>query len=375
MKLIAEYVSPGHPDRLCDNVVKRIVDLAVHYDDKALVGIECAVHTNNVFIDGRIAQTCRNSDYLMTYGIIEDLIREVYADAGYNKKYGPDPNDLIITNDVCLDELSDAERKIRKYSDDQNIVCGFAINDVNTRYLPIEHYLANYIGENLWKWYKENKIDFLGPDFKVMVEIEENYSISYSDYSYDWNRLTLSFQHDNSISYEDLYKTVKAQVDRILAQFVSEIKVNKDNYKNLKDIDDDKFLFNGAGDFIDGGPNGDNGLSGKKLVIDYYGPRVPIGGGAIYGKDYHKVDFCGAFRARQFALQLLKENNSYMVYTKLAWSPGDEAPYLIDAYGIDRFGTMMRFDENKFPARDWFSIDCINKDNNFKEKQRIIDYY
>ena len=64
-----------------------------------------------------------------------------------------------------------------------------------------------------------------------------------------------------------------------------------------------------------------------------------------------------------------------MVYTKLAWSPGDEAPSFIDAYQVDRFGTRLKFDEKIFPARDWFSIECINKDNNFKEKQRIIDYY
>ena len=265
MKLIAEYVSPGHPDRICDEIVKRIVDCTCYFNSSALVGIECAVHTNKIFIDGRIAK--RVSNYSITEEMIDHLIRDTYKDAGYCKKYGPAPEDLIIVKDLCMDILSDAEKNIRKYSDDQNIVCGFAINDVNTRYLPIEHYLANYIGENLWEWYKENKMDFLGPDFKVMVEIKENNSISDSDYSYDWEGLTLSFQHDSSISYKDLYKTLKAQVVRILEQFVNEIKVNKDSYKNLKNINDDKFLFNGAGDFIQGGPHGDNGLSGKKLVI------------------------------------------------------------------------------------------------------------
>ena len=223
MKLIAEYVSPGHPDRICDEVVRRIVNGVCAYDRDALVGLECAVHTDKVFIDGRIASD--NILHRMTEKKISQIIRNTYSDIGYNKKYGPAPNDLIITNDVCVDVLSDDVRVIRKYSDDQNVVCGFAINDVNTKYMPIEHYLANYVGENLWNWYKECKIDFLGPDFKVMVEIEENNSLSDSEYSYDWERLTLSFQHNNTLSYKELYKAIKEQIDKILEQFTSEIKV------------------------------------------------------------------------------------------------------------------------------------------------------
>ena len=81
-----------------------------------------------------------------------------------------------------------------------------------------------------------------------------------------------------------------------------------------------------------GGPEGDNGLAGKKLCIDFYGPSIPIGGGAIYGKDPHKIDVCGALRAREVALKLVKEQGFYSVFVTLAWSPGEESPYIIEAY-------------------------------------------
>ena len=131
---------------------------------------------------------------------------------------------------------------------------------------------------------------------------------------------------------------------------------------SLSEISDDKFYLNGAGDFIQGGPEGDNGLSGKKLCIDFYGPEIPIGGGAIYGKDPHKIDVCGALRARELAVKLVKEYGFYSVFTSLAWSPGEKFPHSVTAYEIDEFGTRMEIDKELLPPNDYFSIDCINND-------------
>ena len=371
MKLIAEYVSPGHPDRLCDTICKSIVDWTLLFESNALVGIECAVNRNKVFLDGRIAGRLEK----IIERDIAAMVRRTYGEAGYNENFLPAPHDLEIINEIKLEELSEEEKGIRKFSDDQNIVCGFAVNNIHTKYMPIEQYLVLYIGDRMCRVRKFDNTGFVGPDFKIMIDIEEEYDSNKNIFRYKWNKLTLSVEHSIGAAYIDMYKYIKRNVDIILEDFVNDMKDDENDYSELKTISDEKFLYNGAGDFIDGGPYGDNGLSGKKLVIDFYGPRVPIGGGAIYGKDYHKVDFCGAFRARQFALKLLKENNSYMAYTKLAWSPGDEMPYLIDAYQVDRFGTRLNFDEKSFPARDWFSIECINRDNDFRHKQRIIDYY
>ena len=121
-------------------------------------------------------------------------------------------------------------------------------------------------------------------------------------------------------------------------------------------------VFNGVGDFLNGGPNGDNGLSGKKLVVDFYGTNVPIGGGAIYGKDPHKVDVVGAKRCRDLALLLCKELNYKEVFTRLVFSPGQEEPHSIEAYGIDEFGTRYKIPQENIPPRDWFSICCASKE-------------
>ena len=127
---IAEYVSPGHPDRLADAIVESVVDLAVLRDPEALVGVECAVHTDHVFIDGRIAAgrgTCA-----VTHGEIEDLARDVYRAAGYGGLWKPAPEDLRVIQNVCLEPLSDEERAIRQYSDDQNVVSGYACDHPET---------------------------------------------------------------------------------------------------------------------------------------------------------------------------------------------------------------------------------------------------
>ena len=170
---IAEYVSPGHPDRLADAIVESVVDLAVLRDPEALVGVECAVHTDHVFIDGRIAAgrgTCA-----VTHGEIEDLARDVYRAAGYGGLWKPAPEELRVIQNVCLEPLSDEERAIRQYSDDQNVVSGYACDHPETDYLPPAHFIARYIGRKVDAW-RRTLPDKFGPDFKVLVHLAEKVS-------------------------------------------------------------------------------------------------------------------------------------------------------------------------------------------------------
>ena len=129
---IAEYVSPGHPDRLADAIVESIVDLAVGRDSEALVGVECAVHTDHVFIDGRIAAGRAASPLAATCAVsneeIEAIVRGVYRKAGYGGIWIHAPEKLKVIQNVCLEPLSDDERAIRSLSDDQNVVAGYACN-------------------------------------------------------------------------------------------------------------------------------------------------------------------------------------------------------------------------------------------------------
>jgi S-adenosylmethionine synthetase len=124
----------------------------------------------------------------------------------------------------------------------------------------------------------------------------------------------------------------------------------------------ENFILNGMGDFIVGGPEGDNGLSGKKLAVDFYGPEIPIGGGAICGKDPHKVDVAGAFRARELALRLLKERGGNAITVRLGWTPGDAAPAFREAERVDSLGMTHPIPASALPPEDWFRIDSIVAD-------------
>ena len=351
MKYYAEYVSRGHPDRLCDQIVERIVKFVVSKDKDALCGLECAVHTNKVFVDGRIA--AGKDKVVIDNEKIKEIVKDVYDDAHYYGAFHPYSEELEIILDVCIETLSDDERDLRQYSDDQNVVNGYAINNPYTNYLPVAHFLANRIGDAFWF----KRYGYTGPDYKILVQINDDCG------KYEWDRLTISVQHDNP--FAAIYCGVKRIIDEALCELFKGTK-----FDSLSKIEEKKFYLNGAGDFIQGGPNGDNGLSGKKLCIDFYGPEIPIGGSAICGKDPHKIDVCGAFRARELALKLVKEYGYYSVFTSLAWSPGEKYPHSIKAYSIDEFGTRMEIDASLLPPNDWFSIECINKDLKLNEMDR-----
>ncbi len=375
---IAEYVSPGHPDRLADTIVESVVDLAVSRDPEALVGVECAVHTDQVFVDGRIA--VGHGHCAVTHEEIEDLARDVYRAAGYGGLWKPAPEDLRVIQNVCLEPLSDEERAIRQYSDDQNVVSGYACDHPETDYLPPAHFIARYIGRKVDAW-RRTVPDKFGPDFKVLVHLAEKKVSDTTEMvpdtgklvpdtrklvpdtrklvtdtgklvtGYEWRRLTLSIQHAENVYAQERHELVAPVVREALAELEAR------GLHGIGTLPADKFVLNGAGDFIQGGPEGDNGLSGKKLAIDFYGPEIPIGGGAICGKDPHKVDVAGAFRARELALKLLQEGRGrHAVTVRLGWTPGDAAPAFREAEATDSLGLSRPIPQSEFPPEDWFSI-------------------
>ena len=360
---IAEYVSPGHPDRLADAIVESIVDLAVGRDPEALVGVECAVHTDHVFIDGRIA--AGKGKCAVSNEEIEEIARKVYREAGYGGIWIHAPEKLKVVQNVCLEPLSDDERAIRSLSDDQNVVTGFACNHPETDYLPPAHFIANYIGRKLDGW-RRTVSDKFGPDFKVLVHIYDNGG------RYEWRRLTLSIQHAEGVYAQERHELVTPVVREALA----ELEVR--GLRGIADLRPDQFVLNGAGDFIQGGPEGDNGLSGKKLAVDFYGPEVPIGGGAICGKDPHKVDVAGAFRARDLALKLLKEKKAKAVTVRLGWTPGDASPAFREAEATDSLGMAHPIPESDMPSADWFSIAATVADDgltDLRRRDRVLSGY
>lgn len=352
--LFAEYVSPGHPDRLADAIVEGIVDAALAADPDALVGVEAAVHTDKVFVDGRVAAGRGPGDAL-TPDRIDAIARAAYRQAGYSGLWQPAPERLAVTQDLCLGPLSDEERDIRPLSDDQNVVIGYACASPATHFLPPAHWLAWRIGTGIAQWRDAGAANRFGPDFKVLPHLIATVDAQGARV-YEWQRLTVSMQHAPGVGYEAQYRLLLPVLRAVLAELES---------AGLPGVaasfTPDKLYLNGAGDFEQGGPHGDNGLSGKKLVVDHYGPSIPIGGGALCGKDPHKVDRCGALRARQWARRLVAAGAAE-ARTTLCWCPGSGEPHHIEAQTCDTLGFWRPVPPDQCPPPDLFSIRCTVSD-------------
>ena len=338
---LAEWVSPGHPDRLADGIAEAIVDRMVRLDPEAAVGVEVAVHADQVFVTGTIAAGS------VTPALdLADLCAQVYRSAGYGDRWAPAPEALRITDAVHRAPLTDGLREVRSHSEDQNVVVGYANALAATNHLPVAHWLAAQLGAALTEWRRGDAQRF-GPDFKILPRLllEERPGACPR---VQWDRLTLSLQHAEGVSRHDTYAAVVPVVRSVLERAQA---------LGLDGVSDSftasHLMLNGAGDFTVGGPLGDNGLSGKKLVIDHYGPSVPIGGGALCGKDPHKVDRAGAIRARQLAKSLVRQGAPEARVT-VSWSPGESEPSSITldcGPRIDLAATPV--------APDWFSIPRI----------------
>jgi len=271
----AEFVFPGHPDKLSDAIADALVQEASRREKRALVGVEVAVHRSSVFVTGRIG--CTGADEIDVAG----NVRDIYRSAGYGGEWAPRPEDLDIHVDLCLGSLEDGESEFRSLSDDQSICTGYATADAATNHLPVEHWLANRLGRRLANLRTEVPALELGPDGKVIVIVGKE------DDGYRLERFSCSVQQKSAADDLSLHRAVRVALEE-------EMKNLSGSFPDLASEIPKELSVNGAGAFEVGGPEGDNGLSGKKLVVDAYGPRVPIGGGALSGKDFFKVDRAGA---------------------------------------------------------------------------------
>jgi S-adenosylmethionine synthetase len=319
----AEYVSPGHPDRLADAIAEACVQHALAIDDDALVGVEVAVSTDKVFVTGRMAAGPDGPGEAEE--LLPRIVRDAYAAAGYGGVWSPDPERLLVTHDLCCDPLSDDERAIRPVSDDQAICVGHACGDERTDFRPPAHWLAQRLGARIDTWRREHAADRFGPDFKLLPVIEELVdggvgpsAAPGAEPRFVWRRLILSVQHVEGLGYEEQH--------RLLLPVVAAACVECDAVlPGVGEFDAGQLVLNGAGGFAIGGPHGDNGLSGKKLVVDGSGPGVPIGGGAFFGKDPHKADRRGALLARELAVAEVRAGAREAIVT-LVFAPGDLEP-------------------------------------------------
>ena len=317
----AEFVFPGHPDKLCDAIADGLVQAAFALEQRALVGVEVACHRNKVFITGRIG--CEDAEKID----IEKIVQAVYQSAGYVGDWYPSPAQLEITSDLCLGPLEDGEGEFRELSDDQAICVGYA-NDIEaTNGLPVEHWLAARFAKRLYRLREELPELGLGPDGKVIVVVQESEGV------WQLDRFSCSLQQKTAHDEIALFREVRASVEAELTQLAQLL-------TGLSPKMPDDITVNGAGAFEVGGPEGDNGLSGKKLVMDAYGPRVPIGGGAWSGKDFFKADRAGGLHARRIAKHVVRLGLATEATVVLGWFPGNRSAQILQI--TDQIGQQVK---------------------------------
>jgi S-adenosylmethionine synthetase len=323
----SESVTEGHPDKICDQISDAVLDALLEQDPMSRVACETAITTGLVLVMGEIT----TEGYVDIQKIARDTIREI----GYDRsEYGFDANTCGVI--VALDEQSkdialgvDNSLEVKEHSTtdeelsaigagDQGMMFGYASNETE-EYMPYPISLAHKLTKQLTKVRKEGILNYLRPDGKsqVTVEYDENGNPIHL------NAVVLSTQHNEEVTIEQLRKDVKKYVlDEVIPQELVDERT--------------KFYINPTGRFVIGGPNGDSGLTGRKIIVDTYGGYARHGGGAFSGKDSTKVDRSAAYAARYVAKNLVAAGIADRLEIQLSYAIGVAEPTSIM---IDTFGT------------------------------------
>lgn len=329
----SESVTEGHPDKMCDAVSDAILDALMAQDPMSRVACETATCTGFVLVTGEITTSA--------YADIPRIVRDTVKEIGYDKsEYGFDGNTCAVM--VSIDEQSSdiamgvdraLEAKENKMSDeeieaigagDQGMMFGFATNETEEM-MPYPISLAHKLARQLTKVRKDGTLTYLRPDGKsqVSVEYDEN------DKPVRLEAVVLSTQHDPDVTQEQIHEDIRKYVfDPILpAELIDE---------------NTKFFINPTGRFVIGGPHGDAGLTGRKIIVDTYGGYARHGGGAFSGKDCTKVDRSAAYAARYVAKNIVAAGIADKCEIQLSYAIGVAQPTSIM---VDTFGTGKLSDE------------------------------
>lgn len=311
----SESVTEGHPDKICDQISDAILDDILAHDPNGRVACETVVTTGLCFVFGEIT----TSHYVDVQKIVRDKVTEI----GYTRgKFGFDAENLAVmtaidpqSSDIAMgvDETSSHEQG----AGDQGIMFGYACDETDV-YMPMAITLAHRLAKRLTDVRKNGTIPYLRPDGKtqVTVEYDDNGKIFRVD------TVLISTQHSPEVDMEVLARDVKANVvDPIIPA-------------NLID-ENTKFLFNPTGRFVVGGPQGDSGLTGRKIIVDTYGGAACHGGGAFSGKDPSKVDRSASYMARYIAKNVVASGIASRCQIQLSYAIGVAEPtsVLVDTFG------------------------------------------
>lgn len=319
----SESVTEGHPDKIADQVSDAILDEILKQDPYGRVACETCVNTGLAVLIGEVSTTA-NVDF-------QQVVRDTVNKIGYNdptKGYSGDHISVLVgldkqSPDIALGVDNSLETKQEKEENevgagDQGLMFGFATNETPS-YMPLPIYLSHKLSKQLADVRKNGTLTYLGPDGKVQVTVE--YDINHKVKRID--TIVVSTQHAEEISQEQIHADIK--------KYVIEPCLDKE----LLD-EDTKYFINPTGRFVIGGPVGDAGLTGRKIIVDTYGGFSRHGGGAFSGKDATKVDRSGAYMARYIAKNIVASGICDKVEVQLAYAIGVAHPVSIF---IETFGT------------------------------------
>lgn len=321
----SESVTEGHPDKICDQISDAILDALLAQDPDSRVACETTVTTGLVMVVGEITTNA--------YVDIQKTVRETVREIGYDRaKYGFDCDTCAVINaideqsaDIALGVDEALEHKEGKMKDeveavgagDQGMMFGYAC-DETPEYMPLPISLAHKLAKRLSDVRKDKTLEYLRPDGKTQVTVE------YEDGKpLRVDTIVISTQHNPEVAHETIERDLKEYVIKNIVD------------KSLLD-DETKYLINPTGRFVIGGPQGDSGLTGRKIIVDTYGGYARHGGGAFSGKDSTKVDRSAAYAARWVAKNVVAAGLASKCEIQLAYAIGVAHPVSVM---VDTFGT------------------------------------
>ena len=319
----SESVTEGHPDKIADQVSDAILDAILEQDPYGRVACETCVNTGLAVLVGEVSTTA-NVDF-------QQLVRDTINEIGYNdpkKGYSGDHISVLVgldkqSPDIALGVDNSLETKQQKEENevgagDQGLMFGFATNETPT-YMPLPIYLSQKLSKQLAEVRKNGTLAYLGPDGKVQVTIE--YDVNHKVNRID--TIVVSTQHAADVTQEQIHADIRKHVIEPCLD------------KDLLD-ENTKYFINPTGRFVIGGPVGDAGLTGRKIIVDTYGGFSRHGGGAFSGKDATKVDRSGAYMARYIAKNIVASGICDKAEVQLAYAIGVAHPVSIF---VETFGT------------------------------------
>ncbi len=320
----SESVTEGHPDKICDQISDAILDDILAHDKDARVACETVTTTGIVFVCGEIT-----SNYTPN---IDEIVRDTVKEIGYDRgKYGFDADNVSVITSIHKQSPNIAMGVDRGGAGDQGIMFGYA-TDETEELMPLPITLAHKLAYRLSEIRKNKILPYLRPDGKTQVTVEYE-----DDKPIRIDTVLLSTQHAEGVSQARIALDIKKFVfDEVLP-------------KELLD-DKTKFIINPTGTFIIGGPKGDSGLTGRKIIVDTYGGASRHGGGAFSGKDPSKVDRSGAYAARYIAKNIVAAGLAKKCEIQISYAIGIDKP--VSIY-INTFGTNKVSEES--------IIECIKK--------------